>query len=206
MQLSNSSTNLDMQITQDDLYNTIQVFQNYGKQVKRYAKANLAQRGKKGQLHQSIDYDVNLDGSNVSVSIVINPPADDYWAYVESGVAGSEKKLPNVGKNNDVLDLPDFKFKGKNIAEGVIESWIKKKGIRGRVNKKWKSAGNRGGQFITDKSFAFLIGRSIAKRGLPWTGFLSQPILTQNQNLTNDLLDAFGTDIIKKLDFEFKVK
>tara|TARA_R100000655_G_scaffold110106_1_gene167685 strand:+ start:3184 stop:3771 length:588 start_codon:yes stop_codon:yes gene_type:complete len=195
-----------MQITQDDLYNTIQVFQNYGKQVKRYAKANLAQRGKKGELYKSIDYNVNVDGKKVNVSIVINPPADEYWAYVESGVEGREKKLPNVGKNSDMFDLPNFKFKRHNIAEGVIESWIKKKSIRGRVNKKWKGAGNRGGQFIKDKTFAFLIGRSIAKRGLPWTGFLSQPILTQNQNLTNDLLDAFGTDIIKKLDFEFKVK
>tara|TARA_R100000458_G_C8264951_1_gene240103 strand:+ start:1426 stop:2013 length:588 start_codon:yes stop_codon:yes gene_type:complete len=195
-----------MKLTTQDIPKTIQAFQNYGKQVKRYARMILEQRGKGGTLKDSIDYNVHTSGNNVGVDIIVNPPADEYWAYIESGVEGREKKLPNVGKNSDLFGFPNFKFKGKNIAEGVIQSWIKKKGIRGRVNKKWKSAGNKGGQYITDKSFAFLIGRSIATRGLPWTGFLSQPILTQNQNLTNELLEAFGEDIINKLDFELKVK
>ena len=195
-----------MKLNTKDIPKTIQAFQNYGKQVKRYARMILEQRGKGGTLKESIDYDVNYSNNNVSVGIEIKSPADEYWAYVESGVEGREKKLPNVGLNSDLFGFPNFKFKGKNIAEGVIESWIKKKGIKGRVDKKWKSAGNKGGQFISNKSLSFLIGRSIATRGLPWTGFLSQPILTQNQNIANELLDAFGTDIMNKLDFELKVK
>ena len=197
-----------MKLKEKDIPKTIQVFQNYGKKVVQYAKTILSQRKKNttGELYKSIDYNVHTEQGKVSCSIVINPPADEYWAYVESGVAGREKTLPNVGKNSQMFDFPDFQFKGKNIAKGVIEGWIKKKGYRGRINKKWKGAGNKGGQFMKDKTFAFLIGRAIASRGLPWTGFLSQPILTQNQNITNDLLEAFGEDIMNRLDFELKVK
>lgn len=194
-----------MKIKATDIPKTIQIFQKYGKQVVRYAKANLAQRKKKGVLYNSLNYEVSFDKGEVGVGIYVNSPADEYWAYVESGVEGSSKKQKNVGKNREIFDLPAFKFKGQNIKEGVIEKWIKRKGIRGRVNKNWKSAGNRGGQYISNKSLSFLIGRAIATRGIKWTGFLSQPILTQNQNITNDLLEAFGEDIINKLDFELKV-
>lgn len=186
-----------MKLKANDIPKTIQVFQNYGKQVKRYSRMILEQRGKGGTLKNSIDYEVNYSDSKISVGIDIKSPADEYWAYVESGVEGREKKLPNVGKNSDLFGFPNFKFKGKNIAEGIIESWIQKKGIKGRDSK---------GRFITNKSLSFLIGRSIATRGLPWTGFLSQPILTQNQNIANELLDAFGEDIMNKLNFELKVK
>ena len=209
-----------MKLTKNDISNTINVFQNYGKNVVRYAKTILSQKRKNTktkQLYNSIDYLVEFSDSEVSVGIEIKSPADEYWAYVESGVHGSEqtgtKKWTSserqVGKNSDMFDFPKqgFRFKGKNIAEGVVKSWIQNKPLKIRELK----GSSKGGQFKKKSnkninSASFLIGRAIATRGLPWTGFLSQPILTQNQNLTNELLEAFGVDIMKKLDFTLNAK
>jgi hypothetical protein len=78
--------------------------------------------------------------------------------------------------------------------------WIKSKGIRGRVDKKWKSAGNRGGQFITNKSFAFLIQRSIFQRGLERTQFFSKPFTEQLNIETDNITEAFAEDVELALD------
>ena len=73
--------------------------------------------------------------------------------------------------------------------------WIKSKGVKGRVDKKWKSAGNRGGQFITNKSFAFLIQRSIFQRGLSRTQFFSKPFTEQLNKQTDNITRAFADDL-----------
>ena len=58
-----------------------------------------------------------------------------------------------------------YKFKGKNIKEGVVKDWIISKGIKLR---------GKGGRFIEKSesninSAAYVIGRAIAQRGLKRT-------------------------------------
>tara|TARA_R110002073_G_scaffold320054_1_gene495023 strand:+ start:270 stop:884 length:615 start_codon:yes stop_codon:yes gene_type:complete len=190
--------------------NLTSLFQKYGKNVVRYARSILTKRKKNTSsktLYDSLSYNTHYDSTDMSFTVSIDVgDAESYWEYVESGVKGSKSTKPNVGKNREVLGLPSFSFKKKNVAKGVIESWIKKKGIRGRVDKKWKSAGNKGGQFISDKSFAFLIGRAIASRGIAYSGFLSTPIITQNKTLSKEIYEAYGKDLENYYDKELIIK
>tara|TARA_R100001443_G_scaffold3945_1_gene11904 strand:- start:23673 stop:24275 length:603 start_codon:yes stop_codon:yes gene_type:complete len=183
------------------LLKTIQVFQDYGKQVRRYARMILSQRKKNTkskQLYNSIAYEVNTSGNTVSVKISM----DEYGKFVDQGVAGSKSSYPGVGKTKDILGIEEnFGFKGLNIKEGVVESWIANKPIKLRELK----GSSKGGQYKSKtkpniKSASYLIGRAIATRGLPYTGFLSKPIITQGKNLENNLWNAFGEDIGDNLD------
>ena len=171
------------------------LFTKYGKKVRQYARSILTKRRRNTkikQLYNDLDYMVNFDSTKGKYSVWIDVGgAEDYWAYVESGVQGRESSLSNVGKNRGVLKLPAFQFKKKNVAEGVIESWIgnkpiKLRGADGKFMKKTESNIN---------SASFLIGRAIASRGLPYSGFLSTPIITQNKNLKRDMAFAFGKDL-----------
>ena len=74
---------------------------------------------------------------------------------------------------------------GKQPPTKPIEKWIKDKGIKGRDKK---------GRFIKDKSTAFLIARSIGKKGIKPTHVLEdtvKDILNDNR----DLVFAFQNDV-----------
>tara|TARA_R110002020_G_scaffold96958_2_gene231646 strand:+ start:2285 stop:2893 length:609 start_codon:yes stop_codon:yes gene_type:complete len=181
-----------------------QLFQNYGKKVVQYARSILTKRNrntKKKSLYDNLSYEVNFDSKKNTYTVGIDVGgSDDYWAFVESGVAGRERTQSNVGKNADVLDLPKFKFRSKNLARGVVAGWIENKPIRlrgadGKYQAKTES---------NIKSASFLIGRAIASRGLPYSGFLSTPILTQDKTLTQDLANAFQKDLTKYFDYELE--
>ena len=72
--------------------------------------------------------------------------------------------------------------------EAAIEKWIRKKGIKQfRVQKTWKSAGKKGGRWISHKSRLFLIRRAIAVHGIKPRPFSHIPA----KNI-NDLLNLLG--------------
>jgi hypothetical protein len=84
-----------------------------------------------------------------SGALELNFIMPDYGLYQDKGVKGS------IGGKRKAVKSP-YKFTGSNIKKGVIENWLKRKGIQGRVKKEWKSAGNRGGQFIKRKKYCFI--------------------------------------------------
>lgn len=178
-----------------------QLFQKYGKNVVRYARSILTKRKrntKNKTLYDGLSYLTTYNSSDGSYTVSIDVAgASDYWAFVESGVKGRSRTLPNVGKNRNVLGLPQFSFKKKNLARGVVARWINAKPIRLRNNE---------GKFVQKnaknmRSASFLIGRAIADRGLPYSGFLSTPIQTQNKTLDKELQDAYGVDLKNYFDY-----
>lgn len=80
----------------------------------------------------------------------------DYASFIEQGVRGSQASP--VGTK----DSP-FKFKGRNVAEGVMMKWIESKPIKlrdmgtGKFSKNTKTA---------KKQLAFLLGRKVATQGI----------------------------------------
>ena len=84
----------------------------------------------------------------------------------------------------------------------MLEVWIKKKGLKGRKSlikhrkgdaKKKKVKG--AGQFITDKSFAFAIAKSIQRKGIRGLSFFQQPVGVNYEILKRQLLGEVKTDI-----------
>ncbi len=112
----------------------------------------------------------------------------DYGTFLDKGVKGTKSNYIENSKT-------DYSYKNKQPPSGIIEKWIKKKGIKGRVDKKWKSAGNKGGQFITHKSLAFLIARSIKQKGIKSLSFFQKPLGVEYEKLKEQILDVLKVDI-----------
>ena len=112
----------------------------------------------------------------------------DYGTFLDKGVKGTKSNYIENSKT-------DYSYKNKQPPSGIIEKWIKKKGIKGRVDKKWKSAGNKGGQFITHKSLAFLIARSIKQKGIKSLSFFQKPLGVEYEKLKEQILDVLKLDI-----------
>ena len=166
------------------------------------AKTNLKNKKGPTKLAGSLDYDVTtLDGE-----IIVTFKMDDYGTFVDKGVKGKGGSIGDEsyggrrwfityeGKRKD----SPYKFGsgsgGKGGLTNAISKWIKTKGLKGRVDKNWKSAGNRGGQFITDKSLTFLISRAIYIKGVHGISFFQNAIMNGIKNLSEDYEVSFVED------------
>jgi len=138
----------------------------YAKYVIQQSRSNLTKKGNKasGALYKSLGYEITED----SISFT----GENYGVFQDQGVKGKNAYYSASASS-------PFKFgtgtgKKGGLTQGIAK-WIKQKGIKGRVNKSWKSAGNKGGQFISDKSLTFLISRSIYDKGIRATMFFTKP-------------------------------
>ena len=144
---------------------TIVIARSILAQEKRMASGNLA-----GSLRYTLERR-GRGGRYVAV-ISAEGEADKYAAFVEFGVNGT---VVNHGS--------PFSFRGKNIAQEPIIRWLRVRNIPLRDLQT--------GRFIERsernyKTAAFLIGRSIAARGLKPTEFLSRAAdMAQNEFTSN---------------------
>ena len=143
--------------------NTIDAMNLYAKEVIRRAKRNLKIKTKvegknritdnTGDLAKSLSY--KLVKSNTGLNIKFFS-TKKYAEFIEQGVKGSTSSYGSASKS-------PFKFKSQNLASGVVEEWINTKPIKLRDLKT--------NQFISPteqakKQASFLIGRSIANKGI----------------------------------------
>ena len=183
--------------------NTIQAMQKLGGDVVKEGKGIL-RKGKKanGTLYNDFDYLVTADKNSITLEFEFGG-AEDYWAFVDEGVRGDGgfKGSGRMRGGDSPFKFGTGNYKGKwPEFTSSIQKWIKKKGIKGRVDSKWESAGNKGGQFITNKSLGFLIQRAIYQRGLTRTQFFSKPFTQQLKKQTDAIVKAFGEDLEKQLE------
>jgi hypothetical protein len=164
---------------------------SFGDNVVKEAKANLAAskdsmgkaRGNTA-LGQSIRVEVVPTATGFSTQFYML----DYGEYLDKGVRGTKSNYIENSKT-------DYSYTTKQPPSGIIEKWIKRKGIKGRVDKDWKSAGNRGGQFITNKSLAFLIARSVKQKGIKSLSFFQKPLGFYYKELKEDMVKELKLDI-----------
>ena len=169
---------------------------SFGKYVVKQARTNLSKKKKNvsKELYNSIKFKVFSKSGDLSIKFYMA----DYGAFIDKGVSGNKKKQSYTNWEGKTISSP-FKYGSKQPPSSIIQKWIKKKGIKGRVDKNWKSAGNRGGQFITNKSLAFLIARSIKLKGIKGTSFFQRPLQLGLENLGQDFLQALREDITEGL-------
>lgn len=80
---------------------------------------------------------------------------------------------------------------GKMPPPSKLEPWVKKKGLKFR---------DKRGRFITHKSTAFLIARSIGKKGIKPKPFLF-PAMMQHQNLLEDeFIEEYADEYTQQID------
>ena len=82
----------------------------------------------------------------------------------------------------------------KGIPISVIERWIKQRKLKGRNQKT--------GKYITDRSFAFAIQKSIIKFGIRPSNFLDVAFedLMKNEEIINLIADATIEDLINAIE------
>lgn len=169
---------------------TIKRFRDY---VIQQSRSNLTKGGKNvsKKLYNSLKGEILLDNNYTLLGFTM----DDYGAYQDKGVKGKFK-------SNKAPDSP-YKFgSGTGRKGGLtdgIEKWVKTKGIQFRDKKS--------GKFITYKSTAFIIARSIFATGLKPSLFFTKPFEAGYKKFIDvDLLKAFGKDIDTLVSFNLAAK
>ena len=162
----------------------------FGKRIQQQSKSNLTKKGKKdkGDLYNSIGYEVKVSKNSFQLSFTM----EDYGLFIDKGVKGktSSTKAPNS----------PFKFgtgtgKKGGLTEG-INGWVKRKRIQ------FKARGS--GKFLSYKSTAFLISRSIYNKGLETTNFFTKPFENEFKKLPSEIVEAYGLEVNKLMIDIFK--
>ena len=160
------------------------VLSSFGSKLIEKARANLNKKEKRanGTLFNEMSYDIEKTPNGVKFKMDFGS-ADDYWLFVDQGVEGAGG-FKGSGKKRG--QGSPFRFGRKQPPLSAILPWIKLKNLRGRIQKDWKN--NKGaGRFISDKSFAFIVARSIKQKGIERTRFITKPFDDMIDDLKNDL-------------------
>ena len=158
--------------------------QDFAKYVIQQSRSNLTKGGKNvsKELYNSLGYDVRKSdrGFNLGFSM------EDYGDFQDKGVRGkdSSKKAPNS----------PYRFgsgtgKRGGLTKG-IDKWVRRKGIQFR---------DKRGRFLSYKSTAFLITRSIYKTGVKPSMFFTKPFVAAFKRLPEELIRAYSIGLEKDL-------
>jgi hypothetical protein len=182
-----------------DASNIERYLESFGKYIVKQSRANLTRKKKNvtKDLYNSISFRIQKIDNGYSLKLFML----DYGKFIDKGVSGF-KKIQEYRTYDGRQVASPFQY-GKGTQPGGlrkgIAKWIKQRGIKGRVQKDWKSAGNKGGQFISDKSLIFLISRKIYIQGIKSTSFFQRPLGLALESFNTDLLDSVKEDILNNL-------
>ena len=170
------------------LSNVEQILNEFGERVTRLAKINIGAtrlvKNRKGNtVKRKIDFTGRLRNS---IACSVNVFKNSFGFYIE---------MEDYGKDVD-------QGKKAGVVESIpkLENWIRKKPARLRDSR---------GAFIkmTDlrvKSFAKHIAETHKKYGTAATNFISEPFSEEFKKLPDELIEAFGLDVDKFLEQQFR--
>ena len=110
---------------------------------------------------------------------------EDYWAYQDLGVKGknSASKAPQS----------PYRFGSGTGKKGgltaAMEKWVTQRRIQFKDRKS--------GKFMSYKSTAWLMTRSIYSKGIKPSLFFTKPFEAAYKNLPNELIDKYGLEASK---------
>jgi hypothetical protein len=156
------------------------VLDRFGKYIVQQARANLTRKNKNvsKDLYNSIKWesDASQTGASFSASLSMLP----YGDFQDKGVKARTSPIKARRTAHSALVARD-----RQEARRVIESinkWVKARRIQFRDKK---------GKFMSYDSTAFLVSRSIYRKGIPASFFYSRPFGLAFQKLPAELVEAF---------------
>ena len=164
----------------------------FAKYVIQQSRSNLTKGGKKasGDLYNSLGYNVEQTAKGFSLSFEM----EDYGTFQDLGVKGKSKqdKAPNS----------PYRFgtgsgKKGGLTKG-IDKWVRLKGIQFRDKKS--------GRFLSYKSTAFLITRSIYQTGIKASLFFTKPFTKAFKRLPDELVKAYSIGLEKQIQVNLNKK
>ena len=170
------------------------VFDSYAKEALKRARISLKVKGFSGKktktdntgaLSDGLSYDVIEENNGLILQFTSE---EIYGAFIEEGVNGT--KIKHGSK---------YSFKGKNVNQKAIIKWLKSPKIRLREVKETKEGGvsNR---FIEKnerniKQAAYMIGRSMALKGIKGIGYMAKSNLYAFEENKDEITRAFTEDV-----------
>lgn len=134
-----------------------------------------------GVLAQSIEAKTKIFGQSISLQVYMN----DYWKYVDGGRKKGSKQPPQDAMLKHIAVRGEWHAKK---ASDISKFYTNKKGLK--VARKNPLPMDK-----ARKSLAFLIGRSIKRKGIKPTNFVEEGIVGIERQLEADLLEAVGRQI-----------
>jgi hypothetical protein len=181
-----------------DTKNLENYLKSFGQNVVKDSKALLKKDKGSTALGKSIRFKVEETKSGFSTKFYM----DDYGEFLDKGVSGNKKKQSYKDSKGKTQSSPGKGFTTKHPPTGIIEKWIKRKGLKGRdmgstyINKKGERIQRPAtGRFIKNKSFAFAIAKSIQKKGIKSLSFFQKPLGLWYDKLQDDFLKVLKLDI-----------
>jgi hypothetical protein len=168
-------------MTQAEVQKALERFRNY---IVSQARSNLSKGDKNvsKKLYQSIKGDVKAMPNSISMEFSM----EEYGYYQDKGVKGKDSSMK----------APDSPFRfgtgsGRKggLTEG-IERWVQRRKIQFK---------NKDGKFMSYKSTAFIITRSVYSKGIKSSLFFTKPFEAAYKNLPDELINKFGLDAEKEL-------
>ena len=166
--------------------NTIQALQKLGTNVVKEGRGILKRKKKTtsgNTLYNDFDYLVTSGQDTITLEFEFGG-AEDYLQFVDEGVRGAGGFK---GSGRARGQGSPFKYSSKMPPRRFIDKWI--------VSKPLKAGRDERGRFVSRKSLAFLIQRSIFQRGLERTQFFSKPFTQQLDKQTETITNAFADDL-----------
>jgi|TARA_R110000803_G_scaffold46423_3_gene97415 hypothetical protein len=160
---------------------------SFGRQVVKESQELLQKQKGSTSLGESIRFTVTKEDGGFSTKFYM----EDYGKFLDKGVSGNEKKQSYTNYDGKKLSSPGKGYTTKHPPTGILEKWIKRKGLKGRDKKS--------GRFITNKSFAFAIAKSIQKKGIKSLSFFQKPFGLRFKELEKDFLKILTIDIRSNL-------
>ena len=157
-----------------------EVLDDFGRYLVKESRKNLTRKGKRdtSNLYKSLDFESNVFPNSFQFTFGM----EDYGEFVDQGVKGT--------KSSAKAPTSRFRFGTGTGKRGgltrAIDKMVKRKNIRFRDAK---------GRFITHRSTAFLIRRSIWEKGLETTRFYSRPFELAFKRLPDDIVEAYGLEV-----------
>lgn len=156
---------------------------SFGKQVLKDSRELIIEDKGDTSLGNSIRFTVTAEEGGFSTKFYMA----EYGQFLDKGVSGNKEKQSYINYDGKKVKSPGKGYTTQHPPTGIIEKWIKRKGLKGR-NKKT-------GRFIKDKSFAFAIAKSIQKKGIKSLSFFQKPLGLQFNKLEKDMLKILTLDI-----------
>lgn len=162
--------------------NVKDAFDSYGKKTIKDARTRLTRQDRNvtRELYRSLDYRFKQNPNSIEFQFLSN----DYGDFQDKGVQGwkSTQKAP---------DSP-YRYKKRMAKPSAILEWVKRR--------KFQFRNRQTGRFMSYKATSFLIARSVARDGIPATGFISIPAEKNILRLVDNLQNAIELDFDAFLD------
>lgn len=163
---------------------TYKYLNSFAKYIIQQSKSNLTRQGKNvnKKLYNSLDKEIEVGANSFRLAFLM----EDYGAYQDKGVSGTEKKY----------NTP-FSYKTKRPPLKPITNWVSSKRIQFK---------KEDGKFMSYESTSYLIRNAIYRKGIKPSLFFTKPFEKAFERLPDELVEAYGLDVEKFLQYTINKK